>query len=260
VCVCQSVQRVHWRVIWFSDGRRRKENIISWRGAVICCRKRPGRHGMLGRGGAGASRAAEKNNAGPQPASLVRGGGRIAPCCLPAARPLCKLLQVRSMRARAQLRCQATGTRSREFSMPPSASAMPDPGRTSLSPLPLSWIPIDPSNVSNYKAGWQMVDFSFSAIIHYFYFFMVFFPRSSLAPARVMWPLGRPGRPTCWAGDGSGSRGRRTRRVSSYAGCGTARVQVMCVRPQLGGPVSGLSRRLCDHGQIQMVCGAVSCC
>jgi hypothetical protein len=177
----------------------------------------------LGRGGAGASRAAEKNNAGPQPASLVRGGGRIAPCCLPAARPLCKLLQVRSMRARAQLRCQATGTRSREFSMPPSASAMPDPGRTSLSPLPLSWIPIDPSNVSNYKAGWQMVDFSFSAIIHYFYFFMVFFPRSSLAPARVMWPLGRPGRPTCWAGDGSGSRGRRTRRVSSYAGCGTAR-------------------------------------
>jgi hypothetical protein len=49
--------------------------------------------------------------------------------------------------------------------MPPSASGF----------VSLSWIPIDPSNVSNYKAGRQMVGFSFSAIIHYSYFFMGFF-------------------------------------------------------------------------------------
>jgi hypothetical protein len=50
-----------------------------------------------------------------------------------------------------------------------------------------------------------------------------------------MWgALWRPGRPTCWAGDGSGSRGRRRRRVSSLAGCDTARGAGDVCAPQLG--------------------------
>jgi hypothetical protein len=60
-CVSATHPLMHRRVTWFSDGRGRKENILSWRGAEICCRKRPGRHGMLGaRRSRGLARRGEK--------------------------------------------------------------------------------------------------------------------------------------------------------------------------------------------------------
>jgi hypothetical protein len=76
---------------------------------------------------------------------------------------------------------------------------------------------------SNNKAGWQMVDFYFSAT-QYLFIYGFFLFHSSLAQAGVMLPLSRPGRPTCRAGDGrsgSASEGGRRRRVSSLL-CGGA--------------------------------------